>query len=886
MFVLLFAALKVAGQTTGYLRFDTVKIMKQNGTCELYIINKTKDSLGLLTNVGGGLTQFKRPRVLNDSMIIVGNDTLKILGRPGSGGGSGGGLSYIYSATAPTGSDTSKIWIKTPALAGVYDLYTYATYQFSWVRYGWLSVDGFFSSLPPINLVGCGQSNMGGIGAGGDTSYMQGIIAFTSGIVGNGEEFQTTWEQARIGKSPFYGTNNNIAFQVAKNIRRFDNRIVRIIMTYKGGTNLDEWINGGNGHYLLDTLRNRLNRSGIDTIHAFLWHHGESGGITGFTNGGYYVDQRVLYDTLCSSLTKGFFRNYSKYIAGGLGDATDSTMQYNAGSPEGAQRRLNEDGNLNTAWVPSWGLSDIGDDIHFSGTALDTLGFRYYTELIRLPHAPYVEQPKLMYDTLYDKYVVHENLLTDYNGGSPAFRLLGTGISWKNSTYNRIFTIAPVPGSVHVGELVGYTNTVLKMFTVNGKATISDGSYNTIISGNWNITGNPANNVVIANYPTDFSHSGGGDNSVLIGYDVAHSTGFMPYNSVIIGSSAGSGITPIVSGHFITAVGKDAAKSAVCGNCNFFGAKAGENAQGNTLAAFGNDAGAFDATAHVNSSAFGPNTKYNEDSVFVAGNALKRFIIGGTTSLPFLIGAPSNGQYFSWNTANSQFQLTTPAGSDGNGMYGGNGGAGGDGTLPGNTTVAGANNSLTFDDIFAFRVNSDYSVKAKANGTGIYSEAVIGAGNIYEIGFTPTAGTFSKGAGVFIDTNNNVGMGTQPPTTMPLYATGASTFVQGLQSNHGNFYKVSNQTTDFTASLQAYFYTIDATAGNVTVTLPAASTAFGNTMGITYKFQRIDNSGNTVTIQRAGSDTINGGTSFTITTQWTEVRQVQCTSTSTWAQWQ
>lgn len=84
MFVLLFAALKVAGQTTGYLRFDTVKIMKQNGTCELYLINKTKDSLGLLTNVGGGLTRFIKSKVLNDSIIVIGLDTLVVLGGAGS----------------------------------------------------------------------------------------------------------------------------------------------------------------------------------------------------------------------------------------------------------------------------------------------------------------------------------------------------------------------------------------------------------------------------------------------------------------------------------------------------------------------------------------------------------------------------------------------------------------------------------------------------------------------------------------------------------------------------------------------------------------------------------------------------------------------------------
>lgn len=247
------------------------------------------------------------------------------------------------------------------------------------------------------------------------------------------------------------------------------------------------------------------------------------------------------------------------------------------------------------------------------------------------------------------------------------------------------------------------------------------------------------------------------------------------------------------------------------------------------------------------------------------------------------VNSDSAGILEGYNTTATAYELYATRnwvrsnfGSGGNGIYGGSG------SLPSDVTVTGGNNSITFDDIFAFRINSDYNVIAKANGTGNYTEAVVGAGNIYEIGYTPTAGTFSKGAGVFIDTNNNIGLGTAPPTTMPLYSTGSSTFIQGLQSNHGNYYKVSNQTADFTASLQAYFYTIDATSGNVTVTLPAASTAFGNTMGITYKFQRTDNSGNTVTIQRAGSDVVNGATSVTISGQYSET-ELHCTSTSSWA---
>jgi hypothetical protein len=148
MFVLLFAALKVAGQTTGYLRFDTVKIMKQNGSCELYIINKTKDSLGLLTNVGGGLTQFIKPKMLNDSTIVIGIDTLSIRG---GGGGSTDTTSLSFrinlklnkldTVTYETAGSDTVIYLGTSITAGTGTTspqYRYSTVATSKIRaYGY-----------------------------------------------------------------------------------------------------------------------------------------------------------------------------------------------------------------------------------------------------------------------------------------------------------------------------------------------------------------------------------------------------------------------------------------------------------------------------------------------------------------------------------------------------------------------------------------------------------------------------------------------------------------------------------------------------------------------------------------------------------------------------
>lgn len=206
----------------------------------------------------------------------------------------------------------------------------------------------------------------------------------------------------------------------------------------------------------------------------------------------------------------------------------------------------------------------------------------------------------------------------------------------------------------------------------------------------------------------------------------------------------------------------------------------------------------------------------------------------------------------------------------------------GDGTLAGNRTITASNNNLTFSDLNTLKTSFDLFVQARADG-GVPYSTLIDAGGFgrWQLGYTPTAGVYSKGSAIMIDTNNNVGLGTFLPSSAPLYATGNSAYANGFQSQSGNFYRVDNVTSDQTIGLTQNYFNIDATSGNITITLPAASTAFGGVIGIDYIFKRIDNSGNSVTIQRAGSDTIDGATSFTLTTQW-ESKNLRATSTSTW----
>lgn len=111
----IFCLLSVFGyaQSTLPLRADTVLIEKSGGSGELKIKNSTRDSLGVLVNIGGGKTRFMRAKALNDSTLVIGLDTIRISGGTATNLVARNGLTKSNDTLYLGGDLTKWTWIKT-----------------------------------------------------------------------------------------------------------------------------------------------------------------------------------------------------------------------------------------------------------------------------------------------------------------------------------------------------------------------------------------------------------------------------------------------------------------------------------------------------------------------------------------------------------------------------------------------------------------------------------------------------------------------------------------------------------------------------------------------------------------------------------------------------
>jgi hypothetical protein len=120
--------------------------------------------------------------------------------------------------------------------------------------------------------------------------------------------------------------------------------------------------------------------------------------------------------------------------------------------------------------------------------------------------------------------------------------------------------------------------------------------------------------------------------------------------------------------------------------------------------------------------------------------------------------------------------------------------------------------------------------------------------------------------------NTATGTGSIVRATSPTIATPTLT----TPVTNGQRVAVSTKTADYTLTATDFVILVDSTGGNVTITLPAASTS----IGLVFRIKRIDASVNGVTISRAGADTIDGATSTALLTQYESACIIGLTSTT------
>lgn len=138
--------------------------------------------------------------------------------------------------------------------------------------------------------------------------------------------------------------------------------------------------------------------------------------------------------------------------------------------------------------------------------------------------------------------------------------------------------------------------------------------------------------------------------------------------------------------------------------------------------------------------------------------------------------------------------------------------------------------------------------------------------------FTITTGTVRKKIAMYDDTSGAAGdlYYRDSSGNFVRLAAGSNGQVLKLASGlpawgNGMSFATNTQTSSYTVTSSDTVVFANATSGNVTITLPAAS----GLAGYRFYIKRIDSTANTVTVSRTGTDTIDGLTSFTLDLQYT-----------------
>lgn len=191
---LIISSLCVFSQSRIPLRGDSVVLEKPGGNAELILLNSTRDSLhGLLTNTGTGRTRFIKPRVINDSTIIIGLDTFTLRGGIGHSGNVGTVTTFSAGDLSPLFTTSEVTTTSTPALT--FTLSNAGAYTVFGRNLGSSGVPGYFSPVLASALFsnqGTATTVLHGNAAGNPSFAAVSLASDVSGVLPNANLVNST----------------------------------------------------------------------------------------------------------------------------------------------------------------------------------------------------------------------------------------------------------------------------------------------------------------------------------------------------------------------------------------------------------------------------------------------------------------------------------------------------------------------------------------------------------------------------------------------------------------------------------------------------------------------------------------------------------------------
>ena len=407
--------------------------------------------------------------------------------------------------------------------------------------------------------------------------------------------------------------------------------------------------------------------------------------------------------------------------------------------------------------------------------------------------------------------------------------------------------------SAGYGNIRGDYNTLIGAFSADIPTDTIKTQSNNVVLGSWAARKmNGSSNVILGDHSAQYAKVG--NQNIIIGGVMQNETDSIGDNKLYIGNSNTK--TPLIYGEF------DNKKVTINGDLTVTGKLNGSN---NTL------------TDNFSNVFVGQNAGSNYQDVFKYGYGSNTAI--GVNTLR------NNTDY--WNVAVGGNALSNGINSRQNTAIGYNSMVnykkGFDNVAVGYATLSSLDSGIyntalgtqTLLNLKAGNDNTGLGYRALADlKSGSYNVAIgWGAGNALDTGSSNIfIGRYSGSDQIFKKINNKLIIHNSPTANPLIYGDFSlkQLNINGTLSTAGTIQAFSAKTSAYTILTSDEIITVDATSGIFTITLP---TAVGVT-GQTYTIKRINSGSNNVTVGTTSSQTIDGSTTYVLSTQYKYLKVV------------